>query len=236
MLSVKWWQDRLYPTPELREPALQFLPKLVDVVQGDYRVLDIGAGGGEKNVYNFRGQCAEMAGVDLDPRVENNPLLDRGIVADVTSIPVADGYFDVAFALSVLEHIEHPREFAAEVYRLLKPGGRFLAMTPNFFHYVALSASLTPTWFHKWYNAQRGRDEEDTFATFYRLNSRGALRRAFTAAGFRPVWIRSVEVQPNYLALTLPTFLLGALYERAVNATEWLSPFRVTLFCCFEKP
>ena len=207
MLRVKWWQDRLYPTAESREPALQFLPILGEIVQPHSRVLDVGAGGGEKNLYDFRGKCAEMVGVDLDPRVQSNPLLDRGIVADAASIPVDNDYFDVAFALSVLEHVEHPRQFAAEVYRLLKPGGRFLAITPNRWHYFALLASVTPTWFHKWYNALRGREEEDTFPTFYRLNTRRALTKAFTAAGFRLGWARSVEVQPNYLTLTLPTFL-----------------------------
>jgi hypothetical protein len=217
VLRVKWWQDRLYPRPERRNLVRQFLPLLADQVRQGDRVLDLGGGAGEKNVYNLRGKCAEIVGVDLDPRIKTNPLVDRGIVADVSAIPIANDYFDVVFAIAVLEHVGHPQK-------------------PNFLHYVALTASLTPTWFHKWYNSLRGVEEDDVFPTFYRLNTRRALVKAFAGVGFELGWVRRLEAQPNYLSLTLPTFLIGALYERIVNSTDLLSPFRSTIFCRFVKP
>ncbi|OHB69064.1 MAG: hypothetical protein A2V70_11545 [Planctomycetes bacterium RBG_13_63_9] len=122
------------------------------------------------------------------------------------------------------------------MYRILKPGGCFLAMTPNFSHYIALIASVTPTWFHKWYNSLRGVEEEDTFPTFYRMNTKRALVRAFAGAGLELGWVRRLEAQPNYLILTVPTFLIGALYERTVNSTDLLSPLRSVIFCRFVKP
>ncbi len=49
-----------------------------------------------------------------------------------TPLNYADGSFDVVSANSVLEHVHHPRLLVAESHRLLKTGGKFLLMIPNF--------------------------------------------------------------------------------------------------------
>src|SRR4029079_13822018 len=110
-----------------------------------------------------------------------------------------DGTFDLVFSIYVLEHIPDPRAFAGEMRRLLRPGGIFMALTQNLYHYVSMISALTPEGFHKWVNLKRGRAEEDTFPTFYRLNTRSALTRHFTAAGFEFVSLETIEVQPSYL-------------------------------------
>ena len=56
------------------------------------------------------------------------------------------------------------------------------------------------------------------------------------AGGFEIVSLRSVEAVPGYLTFSVPTFLLGALYERIVNATEHLAGLRVNILCVFRKP
>lgn len=45
--------------------------------------------------------------------------------------PVDDAKYDFIFAIEVLEHIENPRHFIREVYRILKPGGQFIMSTPS---------------------------------------------------------------------------------------------------------
>jgi SAM-dependent methyltransferase len=226
---VGWWQDRLYPTQESRDPRNTLLTWLEGVVTPEARILDVGAGAGERNPHRLKGRCREVVGVDFDPRVASNPLLDRGVVMTDERLPFPDGYFDVAFSIYVLEHVERPRAFAAELRRVLRPGGTFLSVMPNRFHYVALIASVTPTSFHRWYNALRGRPHDDTFSTFYRLNTPRRVEQVFGQAGFRTERLETVEVQPNYLMMTLPTFLAGALYERAVNACSGLAPFRAAI-------
>jgi hypothetical protein len=83
-------------------------------------------------------------------------------------------------------------------------------------------------------NERRGRPTED-IPTFYRMNSRRALCRQFGAAGFEQVHCGTIEVQPNYLTFSTPTFLVGAAYERMVNSTEWLAPLRVCSLAVFRK-
>ena len=235
MFTVKYWDARLYGDSETRDPVASFLKKFSDRVKQDSVVLDIGAGEGRLNRYDFRGQCKEMIGVDLDPRVEQNPLLDRGIRCVGDQLPLESNSVDLAFSIYVLEHVENAAAFCAEVARVLRPGGEFWALTPNRLHYVSLIADCTPTSFHKWINEKRGRDSEDTFPTFYRLNSPREVRKHFLAAGMEEVEITSREYRPNYLAFWLPLFLMGSVFERIVNSSPAFSRLRVNYVFGFRK-
>ena len=157
MLTVSWWRKALYPQPEQHDPLTHFLAAMEREIRPDMTVLDIGAGAGELNGYNYRGRVKRVVGIDLDPRVTENPLLDQGVVGSAYELPFADNSFDLAFCIYVLEHIDKSQCFADEVARVLKPGGVFLCLTPNKFHYVPLIASMTPHNFHEWYNRWRGR-------------------------------------------------------------------------------
>jgi len=53
------------------------------------------------------------------------------VTADGQRLPFADAAFDGIYSINVLEHVPDPTAFVGEVARLLQPGGRFLAITPN---------------------------------------------------------------------------------------------------------
>lgn len=233
-MPVAQWEARLYPSILSRDPVAVLLSALDSYVRPDSDVLDLGAGAG-RNRYDLKGRVRSIVGVDLDPRVAHNPLLDRGVVAKTGPLPFEDNSFDLVFSIYVLEHVNNPAELVEEIRRVLRPGGIFLALTPNRYHYVSLIASVTPTTFHKWLNKRRGREIEDTFPTVYQMNTRGVLRRYF-ARGFECVRLETFEVAPNYLRFWTPAFLLGALYERIVNRFGWLAPFRVNILCAFRVP
>jgi SAM-dependent methyltransferase len=234
-MSVSYWRERLYKEPLSRDPVARFHLKLDKFLRPSHSVLDLGAGAGEENPYDLKPKLRKLIGVDLDPRVGKNPLLHGGLVADGGALPFADNSFDLAFSIYVLEHIARPAGLVAELQRVLKPGGLFLSLTPSRFHYVSLIASCTPTWFHKWVNERRGRRSADTFPTQYKLNSRGQVWKHFVKKGFALEDFDTFEVQPHYLTFSTPTFLLGAAYERTVNALGWLSPFRVNFICVLRN-
>ena len=228
--------DRWYPTRNTREPFTLFLEELLQHLDSSSNVIDLGAGAGSFYKYKLKGCVSRIVGVDAGPRVLSNPLLDEGRVGDLCALPFPEASFDVAFSIYVLEHIADPNRFCREVARVLKPGGWFLALTPNRYHYVSLAAAATPLRFHRFFNRLRGVGDEDSFRTEYRLNTRRSLTRHFTAAGFQVQLMRFVEVRPNYLTFSLPLFLLGAAYERLLNAVPALAGLRANIICGFSKP
>jgi len=237
LLSVQTWKRRLYPRPEQGDACFAFRGLLDQFLRPDFRVLDIGAGAGELNAYQLRGRVREIIGVDLDPRVQTNPLLDRGIVGNATALPLEDRSVDLAFSIYMMEHVARPASFIREIRRVLRPGGFYLALTPNVRHYVCLASRITPECFHRWFRRRHMNvNEDDTFGTYYRLNTRSDLRRQFEAHGFKTRRLTSLEIQPNYLTFSLPTFLVGAFYERVVNRSEGWADWRVNILCAFEKP
>lgn len=213
-----------------------FRQRILNALSPESVVLDLGAGAGVVRQMDFKGHAARICGLDLDPRVEQNSMLDEGKVADAAHIPYPDGSFDLVFADNVLEHLPEPAAVFAEVRRVLKPGGTFLFKTPNKWHYMPLVARFTPHRFHQLVNRKRGRADADTFPTRYLANSRGAILALAKASGLEVVRVERVESRPEYLRMTWPTYLLGLAYERAVNSTNALAAFRILLMGQLRKP
>lgn len=57
-------------------------------------------------------------------------LFERLRFADVTDLPFADGAFDAAMSLDVLEHVPDFRAALREFARVLRPGGRLVLTVP----------------------------------------------------------------------------------------------------------
>ena len=199
------------------------------------RVLDAGAGAGDLFPKDFRRLCKEVIGVDLDPRVAENPMLTRGLVAPLDALPFPDGHFDLIFSRWVFEHLEQPECVIGEMARVLSPGGRVVVMTPNRFHYMTLVSSLTPLRFHRLWNRMLGRESADVFPTVYRANTRRRLETLFSEAGFETEALLQLECAPNYLVFHPATFLLGVAYERLVNRFGWLAGVRLILLGTFRR-
>jgi len=164
---------RFYPAVSGNWDDQLFAERIQAVLRADDNVLDLGAGAGIIPAMNFRGKARRICGIDLDPRVTDNPFLDEGRVCDANSIPYPDNSFDLIFSDNVFEHLEQPELVLKEAMRVLKPGGRLLFKTPNRRHYMPLIARMTPHRFHQFVNRLRGRDEVDTFPTVYRRAERG---------------------------------------------------------------
>ncbi|MDR3191575.1 MAG: class I SAM-dependent methyltransferase [Treponema sp.] len=96
------------------------------------RLIDIGCATGAL-LEKLRNRGWESAGVEISPSAEY-ARRERGL--DVWSLPLEEcrfpaASFDVVLASHLIEHLNDPAGFVAEVYRILVPGGRFLATTPN---------------------------------------------------------------------------------------------------------
>lgn len=96
------------------------------------RVLEIGTGTGYG--VEFIAPHAERY-VTLDKcRSEELPEMPSNVEfvqCAVPPLPFEDESFDCVVSFQVIEHIRRDKEFVREVYRVLKPGGRFIVSTPN---------------------------------------------------------------------------------------------------------
>lgn len=228
--------DRLfYPNYSTNWDDQLFRERILRVIGPETTLLDVGAGAGIIEAMNFRGQTRLVCGVDLDPRVKENPFLDRGQIADANKLPYSDASFDVVIADNVMEHLDSPEKVMHEIARVLRPGGKLLFKTPNRTHYMPLIARLTPHRFHQWVNRLRGRHETDTFPTHYLCNSSSQIQDVITGSGLYLESIELIEGRPEYLRVTFITYLFGLLYERLVNSVPLLARFRILLVVTLSK-
>ena len=103
-------------------------------VQPGARVLDVGCGVGQV-VARLNEAGFEAHGVDVSqPNIERaQKVCPRCQLYDGKKLPFADGYFTSVGALNVLEHVDEPEAFIADLVRVVAPGGRIVISSPNFF-------------------------------------------------------------------------------------------------------
>jgi ubiquinone/menaquinone biosynthesis C-methylase UbiE len=100
------------------------------------RVLEVGCGPGEAAERIGRELGADVVAVDTSERMVELARA-RGVdacVGDVQELPFADGSFDCALAAWVLFHVAELDRALAELARVLRPGGRLVAVTNSLRH------------------------------------------------------------------------------------------------------
>src|SRR6267142_3032066 len=93
------------------------------------RVLEVGCGTG-CDLLQFAEHGALAVGIDITPehlRLARERVRDRARVVhgDATHIPFKAASFDYVYSHGVLHHLDHPRRMVEELFRVLRPGGRF---------------------------------------------------------------------------------------------------------------
>jgi len=100
------------------------------------RVLEVGGGPGELSERMQRELGAEVAFIDISPRMVELAR-ERGVdarVGDVQDLPFADGVFDTVVAAWMLYHVPDIDRALAEIARVLRPGGALVAVTTSVLH------------------------------------------------------------------------------------------------------
>jgi len=95
---------------------------LVENIDPDQRVLEVGAGQG--TVRSF------LPGVQLiQTDVHDGDWLDA--VASAEALPFADGEFDALICIAAIHHMDYPLAALKEFSRVIRPGGKILILEPH---------------------------------------------------------------------------------------------------------
>ena len=161
------------------------------------------------------------------------------VCASSDELPFADGTFDGVLLNEVLEHVANESGTLSEIYRVLRPGGYLVVMSPNrWFPFEGHGMRLrghtitVPVPFLPWLPATISQP-------FLRARNYwpGQLRRIVAGAGFRI--ISSSAVLPVFQRFRwLPAFVVR-WYRRAMPAIERMPiarSFGVSTFVLAQKP
>src|SRR5207245_515478 len=116
---------------------LEYAYALLGDVSGK-RVLDFGCGSGENALLLAR-RGARVAGIDISTSllavavrrfaVNGLPGVARFVAGSAHDLPLRSGSIDVVFGIAVLHHLDLDAA-AAEIFRVLTPGGRAIFQEP----------------------------------------------------------------------------------------------------------
>jgi len=185
-------------------------------------VLDVGCGHADWLIPELA-PARLTIGVDPDvAALERNRMVRLRVAAVAERLPFSDGVFDVIVSAWVFEHIEQPAEVLAELYRVLRPGGRLVFLTPNAWNYNIWLIRLIPNRLHDVFTRRLyDREEFDTYPVRYRLNSPRRLQRFIRAAGFCRCTL-TFNGDPTYVGLSDLLLVAASTVERLLD----LPPFR----------
>lgn len=213
--SCAYWQDG-GTLEEAQRDKLDLVCRKLALREGD-RLLDVGCGWGSMAIHAARHHGARVTGITLSreqaalarKRVADEGLTDRVEIRVQDYRDVDDGPYDAISSIGMAEHVGSVRyrEYADDLYALLKPGGRLLN------HQIA----------------RRPEKDEDAYridafidAYVFPDGELAPLGRTLTLleeAGFEA---RDVESLREHYALTLRRWVanLEQHWDRAVRATS----------------
>jgi SAM-dependent methyltransferase len=182
------------------------------------------------------GRSGHLVGIDPEEAaVRANTSISGGAVAFGGGLPFRDQSFDLVTANMVAEHLEDPEEDLREIYRVLKPGGKFVFITPNRRGYLVRLASPIP-------QGLRGllvrlveeRASDDHFETHYRLNTVEDVETVGAQVGFEVEECRLVLSAAEFARFP-PIALVELAWLRALSS-DLLARWRPALLPVLQRP
>ena len=148
---------------------------LAGFLKGD--ILEVGCGRGEfarwiAGNYPNSGvtavdfsQAAITIAQQRTAQIRNTP---RFMVGDAQDLKLPDNTFDCVVSCECMEHVPNPQAMANEIYRVLKPGGRFCLTTENYLNGMLIA------WLHSWitkrpFNSGSGVQPVENFFLFFQV-------------------------------------------------------------------
>lgn len=137
---VEYYRQNEAYTQTLVDRDIHLFEKYADSLKSPdpgAKVLDVGCGAGQvvgnlvKAGYDAWGVDVSTTNIEQAKQVSPNCQIYEG-----ARLPFPDNHFGAAGALNVLEHVEQPEAFIAELVRVVQPGGQITLSSPNFYRAI----------------------------------------------------------------------------------------------------
>lgn len=134
-----------------------------------------------------------LVGVDLHDGMLLHRLLTYRVKASGGALPFKDGSFDLVTANMVVEHVGDPTQFLGDIFRVLRPGGHFVFVTPNLLSPLIFFSQIIPERTKKHLiRFLELREDRDIFPASYRMNKPGAIADLAWGTGFETETLRCI--------------------------------------------
>jgi ubiquinone/menaquinone biosynthesis C-methylase UbiE len=217
-------------TPESNVRLITTCMRLADMRPGA-RIADLGCGSG---VFTdlLRSLGYNAVGLDISPKLialgrAKYPGVEF-IEGDVEELPFADASLDGVLLSGLVHHLPDPSRCAGEVFRVLKPGGSFVAFDPN---------RMNPFMY-----LYRDRSSPLYSSVGVTANERPVLAHqiaaVFRKSGFRVGTDYISDLNYRYLASSKLRWMLPAYnaLDRLLFAPDFMKPLRSFVLTYGGKP
>ena len=217
-------------------PYRQYGRRVDALLRPDSVLMDAGCGRTVPVLRGYLGRAVRLIGVEI-VEFTDVPQGIEAYSADLAKLPLEDGSVDLIMSRSVFEHLSDPESVYREFARILRPGGQVVFLTANMWDYGTLVARLVPNRFHaRIVKRVEGREEEDTFPTEYKTNTRADVQRLARLADLQVESFEYLNQYPNYLMFNGALFFLGMCFERLTSRFGILRGLRGWILVTLRKP
>ncbi|MFA5904040.1 MAG: class I SAM-dependent methyltransferase [Desulfobacula sp.] len=217
-------------------PLYEYESTVLSFLKQGVTLLDVGCGRTFPMAKKWLKSGANVLGVDPVGDASLVPPGSKIYKGNAEKIPLNDNEIDVVVSCAVLEHIVCPEQLFEECRRVLKPGGRIIHLTPSRYDYVSIAAQLIPNSLHgKIVKFTEGRDEMDTFPTFYRANSFKQIKALAKEAGFEIESFRYLDQSPYVLKSWPVLYRFASYYHYIVRSVPWFNFLNGWILCVLNK-